>query len=145
MVLRPEQFTEKALAVIQKSQEILAGYMHAQWDTEHLLLAMLDEKGGVAYDLFDGLGVSIESFKSSIKQILESVPVVNRPVAQVYMTPRIATVMEIAKKEAERLNDEYISVEHLLLSVVKTEENNNQALDNLFSQANITLEKVYQS
>ena len=105
MVLRPEQFTEKALAVIQKSQEILAECMHTQWDPEHLLLAMLDEKGGVAYDLFDGLGVSIESFKSSVKQILESVPVANRPVAQVYMTPRIAAVMEIAKKEAERLNE----------------------------------------
>ena len=145
MVLRPEQFTEKALAVIQKSQEILAEYMHTQWDTEHLLLAMLDEKDGVAFDLFDGLGVSIDSFKSSVKQILESVPVANRPIAQVYMTPRIAAVMETAKKEAERLNDEYISVEHLLLSVVKNEENNGRALDNLFSQANITLEKVYQS
>ena len=133
MVLRPEQFTEKALAVIQKSQEILAQYMHTQWDTEHLLLAMLDEKDGVAFDLFDGLGVSIDSFKSSVKQILESVPVANRPISQVYMTPRIAVVMETAKKEAERLNDEYISVEHLLLAVVKNEENNGRALDNLFS------------
>ncbi|MQG16347.1 MAG: AAA family ATPase [SAR202 cluster bacterium] len=145
MVLRPEQFTEKALAVIQKSQEILAQYMHTQWDTEHLLLAMLDEKDGVAFDLFDGLGVSIDSFKSSVKQILESVPVANRPISQVYMTPRIAVVMETAKKEAERLNDEYISVEHLLLAVVKNEENNGRALDNLFSQAHITLEKVYQA
>ena len=52
MVLRPEQFTEKALAVIQKSQEILAEYKHTQWDTEHLLLAMLDEKDGVTSVLF---------------------------------------------------------------------------------------------
>ena len=145
MVLRPEQFTEKALAVVQKSQEILAEYMHTQWDTEHLLLAMLDDKDGVVFDLFDELGVSVESFKSSVKQILESVPVANSPVTQVYMTPRIAAVMETAKKESERLNDEYISVEHLLLSVVKNEENNGRALDNLFSQTNITLEKVYQA
>ena len=61
MVLRPEQFTQKALAVIQKSQEVLAEYMHTQWDTEHLLLALLDEKDGVAFDLFDGLGVSMDS------------------------------------------------------------------------------------
>ena len=147
MVLRPEQFTEKALAVIQKSQEVLAEYMHTQWDTEHLLLALLDEKDGVAFDLFDGLGVSMDSLKSSVKQILESVPVANKIIASgLPASPGAASGKVVfSAEEAERLNDEYISIEHLLLAVVKNEENNGRALDTLFSQANITLEKVYQS
>ncbi len=74
MVLRPDQFTERAREAIQRSQQLLVGYRHSQWDTEHVLVALLEQPDGVAADLFSQMGVSADSMRASVEQILEAAP-----------------------------------------------------------------------
>ncbi len=145
MVLRPDQFTERAMEAIQRSQQLLVGYMHSQWDTEHVLVALLEQPDGVAAEVFSEMGVSADSMRASVEQILEAAPKTDEPVTQAYMTLRVAAVMDMAKQEASRLNDEFISVEHLLLAVVKSEEGLGSEIASLLAGAGVTVERVYQA
>jgi ATP-dependent Clp protease ATP-binding subunit ClpC len=145
MVLRPDQFTERAMEAIQRSQQLLVGYRHSQWDTEHVLVALLEQSDGVAAEVFSEMGVSADSMRSSVEQILEAAPKTDEPVTQAYMTPRVAAVMDMAKQEASRLNDEFISVEHLLLAVVKSEEGLGSEIASLLAGAGVTVERVYKA
>ena len=133
------------MEVIQRSQQLLVGYRHSQWDTEHVLVALLEQPDGVAAEVFSEMGVSADSMRASVEQILEAAPKSVEPVTQAYMTPRVAAVMDLAKQEAERLNDEFISVEHLLLAVVKSEEGLGSGISSLLASAGVTLERVYQA
>ncbi len=133
------------MEVIQRSQQLLVGYRHSQWDTEHVLVALLEQPDGVAADVFSEMGVSADSMRASVEQILEAAPKSEEPVTQAYMTPRVAAVMDLAKQEAERLNDEFISVEHLLLAVVKSEEGLGSGISSLLAGAGVTVERVYQA
>ena len=145
MVLRPDQFTERAMEAIQRSQQLLVGYRHSQWDTEHVLVALLEQSDGVTAEVFSEMDVSADSMRASVEQILEAAPKTDEPVTQAYMTPRVAAVMDMAKQEASRLNDEFISVEHLLLAVVKSEEGLGSEIASLLAGAGVTVERVYQA
>ncbi len=133
------------MEAIQRSQQLLVGYMHSQWDTEHVLVALLEQPDGVAAEVFSEMGVSADSMRASVEQILEAAPKTDEPVTQAYMTPRVAAVMDMAKQEASRLNDEFISVEHLLLAVVKSEEGLGSEIASLLAGAGVTVERVYQA
>ena len=61
MVLRPDQFTEQAQEILGTSQEIVRRYKHSQWDCEHILMALLEQKEGVPNELLQQLGVSVEA------------------------------------------------------------------------------------
>ena len=145
MMLRPDQFTERAFEVIQRSHQHQANYRHSQWDTEHVLLALLEQDDGVVPEVFGEMGESADSLRSSVEQILEAAPRVARPAAQTYITPRVADVIELAKGEASRLNDDFISVEHLLVAVVKSEEGKPTELARLLAGAGIMVERVYRA
>jgi len=133
------------MEAIQRSQQLLVGYMHSQWDTEHVLVALLEQPDGVAAEVFSEMGVSADSMRASVEQILEAAPKTDEPVTQAYMTLRVAAVMDMAKQEASRLNDEFISVEHLLLAVVKSEEGLGSEIASLLAGAGVTVERVYQA
>ncbi|MDD9994638.1 MAG: AAA family ATPase, partial [Dehalococcoidia bacterium] len=143
--MRPDQFTERAFEVIQRSHQHQANYRHPQWDTEHVLLALLEEDDGVVVEVLGEMGVSADSLRSSVEQILEGAPIVSQPSGQTYITPRVADVIELAKREANRLNDDFISVEHLLVAVVKSEEGKSTDLARLLDGTGITVERVYQA
>ena len=119
-----DKFTESAIQVVQLSQDILGRYKHTQLDTEHLLLAMLEQNDGVAIQVMQKLGVDTRSLTHAVEDSLARAPKVQYSdnTAQVYITPRTKHVLELAKEEAQRLNDEYIGVEHLLLGLIKEQE-----------------------
>ena len=133
------------MEAIQRSQQLLVGYRHSQWDTEHVLVALLEQSDGVTAEVFSEMDVSADSMRASVEQILEAAPKTDEPVTQAYMTPRVAAVMDMAKQEASRLNDEFISVEHLLLAVVKSEEGLGSEIASLLAGAGVTVERVYQA
>ena len=88
MVLRPDQFTEQAQEVLGKSQEIVRRYKHSQWDSEHVLMALLEQKEGVPAEILRQLGVSIEQIHDRLHQLLEQIPKVAYESNQIYVTPR---------------------------------------------------------
>src|SRR4030042_3615680 len=115
--MRPERFTEQAREIIASSQEIALSYRHSQWDVEHLFMALLRQDGGIATQVFQKLGVSVEPLKSRLNTVLQNAPRATGQGVQIYPTPRIVAVLESADSEARQMKDQFISVEHLLLAV----------------------------
>jgi ATP-dependent Clp protease ATP-binding subunit ClpC len=139
-MLRPDQFTEQAQQVLQHSQEIVQKYNHSQWDVEHVLMALLDFKNGVVSEILKNLDINTTELKSQLGQSLESSPKVARRGNQIYTTPRVAHLLEMAKEESDRLNDEFISVEHIFVAAVRETQGVTSVLLKRFG---IEQEKVY--
>ena len=106
-----------------RAQEIARRFGHPQIDTLHLLLALLKDKEGITITLLTRLGIDDKKLKDIIENALKVLPrlISNVPLGQLYLTQNMARVLEKASEEAKKLNDEYISVEHLLLALVSEE------------------------
>ena len=137
-----EKFTERARELVQTAQGILARYKHTQLDTEHLLLAMLEQNDGLAVQVLQALNVDTRALSRAAEEALARAPKVQYADqgAQVYITPRIKKVFDLAKEEAQRLHDSYIGVEHLLLGLIKEGDG---GAARLLKQQNVDEEKVY--
>jgi ATP-dependent Clp protease ATP-binding subunit ClpC len=140
--LRPERFTEQAQEVLAASQELLRRYRHNQWDVEHILLALLEQEKGITRDILQMLGVDVEAVKQRVVATLESFPKVAYEAGQIYATPRIAALLENANKEADRLKDEFVSTEHLLIAIAG--EARGEAAT-ILAESGVNQEKIYQA
>jgi ATP-dependent Clp protease ATP-binding subunit ClpC len=140
--LRPERFTEQAQEVLAASQELLRRYRHNQWDVEHVLLALLEQEKGITRDILQMLGVDIDVVKKRIGATLESFPKMAYEATQIYATPRISALLENANKEADRLKDEFVSTEHLLIAIAG--EARGEAAT-ILAESGVTQEKIYQA
>ena len=113
-----EKFTLKAQEALQEAKNTAERLNHQQIDTEHLLLALLGQKEGVVLPLLQKLGATPDTIASQLQAELGRIPQVSgRGAGQVYLSRRVNDLFEAAWKEAERLADEYISTEHLLLAI----------------------------
>ena len=142
MVLRPEKFTEQAQEVLANSQEVVRRYSHSQWDVEHVLLSLLELEHGLPADILESLGVSVEGVMGRLRQVLESSPKVAYEAGQIYATPRAARLLDNARAEAERLKDEFIGTEHLLIGATM-ERKGEAAL--ILKEQGVDQEKVYRA
>jgi len=140
--LRPERFTEQAQEVLAASQELLRRYQHNQWDVEHILLALLEQEKGVTRDILQMLGVDVEAVKKRVVATLENFPKVAYEAGQIYATPRISALLENANREADRLKDEFVSIEHLLIAIAG--ESKGEAAT-ILAEAGVNQEKIYQA
>ena len=119
-MMRFDRFTERALDAASRSYEILQRYSHNQVDTEHMLLSLLEQPEGVIPQVLEKLGVNIETVKSRLDGVLKASPKVaiyGGGTGQVFITPRLKRVIDLANEEASKLKDEYISTEHLFLAI----------------------------
>jgi ATP-dependent Clp protease ATP-binding subunit ClpC len=140
--LKPERFTEQAEEVLAASQELVRRYHHNQWDVEHVLLALLEQEKGITRDIFQTLGVDIDVVKSRVAATLEGFPKVAYEAGQIYATPRISALLENANREADRLKDEFVSTEHLLIAIAGETRGEAAAI---LSEYGVTQEKIYQA
>ena len=142
MVLRPEQFTEQAREVLNNSQELVRRFNHSQWDVEHILLALLELEEGLPGDILNELGISATAVKAKLRQALEAGAKVAYEQNQIYATPRAQRLLDNAKKESERLKDEFIGAEHLFIAA--TMESQGESA-HVLKEFGIDQEKVYQA
>ncbi len=138
--MRQERFTEQAQEALQASQQMAMQYKHSQWDVEHILLALLIQRQGLVGEILKELKVDIDAIRNRVEEILESTPKVAYQTSQIYATPRIAQLMQKGDEEAQRLKDDFISTEHLLIAMVS--DTKGEAAD-ILHNAGITQEKVY--
>ena len=115
--MRQERFTEQAQEALALSQQLVQQYHHSQWDVEHILLALLQQERGLVGDILRELGVDAEAVKREVAAALEKSPKVAYETPQIYATPRIAQLLQAAGAEADRLKDEFIGTEHLLIAM----------------------------
>jgi len=140
--LRPERFTEQAQEVLAASQELVRRYRHNQWDVEHILLALLEQEKGITRDILQLLGVDIEAVRQRVEATLESFPKVTYEAGQIYATPRISALLENADREADRLKDEFVSTEHLLIAIAGETRGEAAAI---LAESGVNQEKIYQA
>jgi ATP-dependent Clp protease ATP-binding subunit ClpC len=142
MVFRAEEFTEQAREVLANSQELVRRYRHPQWDVEHVLMALLEVEEGVARQVLQELGVDVGALKGRLAQALQRAPRLAYEPTQIYQTPRVVRLLENARAEARRLQDEYIGAEHLLIAI--TREPSGEA-PRLLQEFGVDQERIYQA
>ncbi|HJQ22641.1 MAG TPA: ATP-dependent chaperone ClpB [Blastocatellia bacterium] len=115
------RFTEKAAEAVRSAQTLATRYGNQQIEVEHLLLALLEQQGGLVPSVLTRAGVNVEPLHADIEDKVNRLPKVSGPsgpVDQVYITARLNKVFVAAEDEAKKLKDDYISVEHLLLAAI---------------------------
>src|SRR5579885_1593192 len=116
-MMRQDRFTEQAQEVLAASQELMRTQRHTQWDVEHVLLALVEKEGGLAQQVLGRLNVPVPQLRDRLQRYLNAQPKAAYQAVQAYVTPRLVRMLENADAEANRLKDEYIGVEHLLIAI----------------------------
>src|SRR5215210_4086424 len=127
-MMRFDRFTERAQEAAQRTAEIIQRYGHNQIDTEHILLALIEQPGGVIPQILEKLSVSPKA------------NIFGGGAGQIFITPRVKRIIDLANEEANRLKDEYISTEHIFLAIL-TERNTPAA--RILESAGLTRDRVY--
>ncbi|MDO8568274.1 MAG: Clp protease N-terminal domain-containing protein, partial [Dehalococcoidales bacterium] len=138
--MRQERFTEQAQEAMAASQDLVRQYHHSQWDVEHIMLALMQQEQGLVGEILKELNADTEAVKRELETTLERTPRVTYETGQIYATPRVALVMRQASDEANRLKDEFVSTEHLLIAIVSEDKGKGAAVLN---KHGIDTEKVY--
>jgi ATP-dependent Clp protease ATP-binding subunit ClpC len=141
-MMRQDRFTQQAQEVLAASQQIVREQRHAQWDVEHVLLALLQHPDGLASEIIRRMGVDPALVRARVAEVLQRAPKLGYDVVQIYTTPRIVRMLEAANAEAERLKDEYISVEHLLIAIADEREGDSARI---LREFNIDKERIYRA
>ena len=125
-MMRLDRFTERAQAAAQRAVQIMGRYGHTQVDTEHIFLALLEQPQGVISDLMEQLGADTEQVARKLDEALQDSAKANvyggGGMGQVFITPRVKRVLDRANAEANRLNDDYISTEHIFLAIASEKD-----------------------
>jgi ATP-dependent Clp protease ATP-binding subunit ClpC len=151
MAMNPfDKFTEKAQEVLTNSYQILMEARHSQLDVEHILMAMLQQKDGVTSQVLEKLGVDMNLVKRAVQDKLDVTPKLAFPSSgnfqginvSMYITPRLQQLFANADAERTRLQDEYISTEHLFLAMTSSPSDPTALLLKRFG---IDKERIYQA
>ncbi len=142
-MMRFDRFTERAQEAAQRAAEIIQRYGHNQIDTEHILLALIEQPQGVVTQILEILKVDPAGIAERLDYILKTSPkasIFGGGAGQIFITPRVKHLIDLANQEASKLKDEYISTEHLFLGILS--EKNTPAA-RLLEGAGITKERTY--
>ena len=118
--MRYDKLTLKAQEALQEVDSLAHSFSHSALDTEHLLLALLEQKDGVVPPLLERIGVDAGELSAAVRQALSRRPKVTGD-TQPSMTPQLSRMLNKAEQEADALKDEFTSTEHLLLAILEPE------------------------
>ncbi len=133
------KYTEKAQGAVLSAQQLAEQMKHPQIEPEHLLVALIEQADGVVPDLLRKIDVNPDSLATALRSELAKTPQAYGG-SQPQISPRLGKVAGDAEREAARLNDEFVSVEHLLHGIVS--ESGRAASVRLVQQAGITRERL---
>ncbi len=114
--MRWDKLTEKSQEALQRAQELARERRHPQVDSEHLLMALLDQPEGVVPQVLQRAGAPVPKIRQHLDQALAVLPQVHGT-AELYVGPGLRRVWDAAEQEAQRMGDEYTSTEHFLLAM----------------------------
>jgi len=121
-MMRFDRFTERAQEAASRAAEIIQRYGHNQIDTEHMLLALIEQPEGVVPQILEILKVDPQILAERLDYILKTSPKANifggGGAGQIFITPRVKRIIDLANEEASKLKDEYISTEHIFLAIL---------------------------
>ena len=115
--MNAEKYTQKALEAVKTAQNMAQENGNQYVTTEHLLYALLDQDGGLIGSLFGKMGVDCDGLLSELDTLIRNLPRISGGSGEVYASPEVGKILNLAEKTAEKLHDEYLSVEHLMLAI----------------------------
>ena len=133
--MNAEKYTQKALDAVKTAQNMAQENGNQYVTTEHLLYALLDQDGGLIGSLFGKMGVDCDGLLSELDTLIRKLPRISGGSGEVYASPEVGKILNIAEKTAEKLHDEYLSVEHLMLAIFSE---GSQSVRQLLSDHGIT-------
>ena len=131
--------------MMSDAENILRRYKHSQLDTEHLLIAMLEDTDGIVTKLLTHLNTDISAVKRVIETNLASTSrtqTTGGREQQIYITPRMKRILDISESEAQRLRDEFVGVEHIFIAIIKEGDS---ASSRALSTQRVDIERIYQA
>lgn len=129
-----EKYTQKMQGAILDAQSIANSYGHQQLEIAHVHYAIISDSDGLIPKLLEAMNVDVNSLKADLKSDLEKLPKVSGSSAQLYMSSELNNVLTKADKIASDFKDEYVSVEHLYLAIL---DSNNQEVGRLMTKYGI--------
>ena len=116
------QYTQKSLEAVQSAQSIAQSHHHQQMEQVHLLLALLQQDGGLIPQLLRKMDITVESLEAAAKAELVKIPSVtgSREADKFYITADVDAAFNAAEAQAKAMKDEFVSVEHLFLGLLET-------------------------
>jgi ATP-dependent Clp protease ATP-binding subunit ClpB len=141
MSMRMDKFTVKAQEALQAAQSLADQHNHQAIEPEHLLRALLEQREGVVGPVLAKLGARPDAILREVNATLEGIPKVRGASGQ-YLGERTRQALERAHAEAQRLRDEYVSTEHLLLALAQERDG---VAARLLSASGITAEAIYKA
>ena len=133
--MNAEKYTQKALEAVKTAQNMAQENGNQYLTTEHLLYALLDQDGGLIGSLFGKMGVDCDGLLSELDTLIRNLPRISGGSGEVYASPEVGKILNLAEKTAEKLHDEYLSVEHLMLAIFSE---GSQSVRQLLSNHGIT-------
>ena len=125
------KLTIKAQGIVQTAQEIASSYSNQQIEPIHLLASMLQDSNGIVPPMFLKIGANLNYLKVKVNQTLESLPKISGAgIGNQYVSPNTAKIIENATKISQEMQDDYVSTEHLLLSLTNDKSTTTAALLN---------------
>ena len=137
-------YTQKSLEAVQSAQNIAVQHSNQQLEQIHLLLALLQQDGGLTPQLLRKMGVNAESLEAAAKAEVRKLPTVtgSREADRFYISAAVDATFCTAEQQAQRMKDDFISVEHLLLALIEAAQG---SVKNLFETYRVTKEGVLQA
>ncbi len=132
--MNAQKFTQKSLEAIQSAQDIAISHNSIQIEQAHLLLALLMQEQGLIPQLLMKMNIDSRAFTEETERVVNSLPGVSGPgreAGKIYVSGEVDRVLNEAESTAERMNDDYVSVEHVFLSLLSSPD---QWLRKLFDQ-----------
>jgi ATP-dependent Clp protease ATP-binding subunit ClpB len=136
------RLTQKSQEAIAQAQSLAVRYGHVEVDGEHLLAALLEQPEGLLPRMLHRMDVPVDALQARLIQEIERRPRVSGPGAEagkVYITQRLNQILLQAEDEAKRLKDEYVSIEHLVLALIK--EGSSSAAGRVLRDAGVTADR----
>jgi len=141
-MIRFDKMTEGAQELFREAQDLLTRYKHNQLDVEHIAMVLVSREG-VGHEILQAMGINIEALTKDLDVLLHDKPsIVGQVAGQIYITPRLESIVQAAQMEAERLHDEYIGTDHLLLALSRSTD---PQLRRVLGRHQITPEAIYTS
>ena len=131
-----QKFTQKSLEAIQKAQDLAVQNQNSQIEEEHLILALLEQEDSLIKELFNKMGIP-ENFERDIRNKVENDPKMiggARKADSIYVSQDVDMVLTKSEKIADKMKDEYVSVEHLMLAIL---DNPSSDIKEIFKRYNI--------
>ena len=136
--MNAQKFTQKSLEAIQEAQNIALEHNSMQIEQEHLVCALLEQKDGLIPQLMKKMGTDPDALLHAVEQRIEGLPGVTGPgreSGKIYVSGDVDQNLAAAEREAGRMKDEYVSVEHIMMAVL---EKPNTGMSRIFQQFGIT-------